>query len=138
MLFRSLCHCLFFILTFPKRCGNLFHGSAKRYRQSLTVLLCYIHMYRALADAKCLCGLPDSGIRINNIISNADGTLFDIILQRNTPHEYFLPLYELSLRGMTVIETKAKNHFALTAHMLCTNIAIPNPLLFLHQKKRQL
>lgn len=58
-------------------------------------------MYSTFADSESLGGLPDRGIAVNDIIGDADGTLLNIIFQRNTPQEYFLPLYEEFPRGMT-------------------------------------
>lgn len=58
-------------------------------------------MYRALADPKSLGRLPDRGVAVDDIVRDADGTLFDIILQRNTPVGYFLLLYEGLGEGMT-------------------------------------
>ena len=58
-------------------------------------------MYRALADPESLGCLPYSGIAVDDIVGDADGTLFNIILQRNTPVGYFLLLYEGFSEGMT-------------------------------------
>lgn len=62
---------------------------------------CHVLMYRALADTKGLRRLSHRGIIVDDIVGNADGTLFDIILQRNTPVGYFLLLYEGLGEGMT-------------------------------------
>ena len=58
-------------------------------------------MYRALADPESLGCLPYSGIAVDDIVGDADGTLFNIILQRNTPVGYFLLLYKGFCRSMT-------------------------------------
>ena len=42
----------------------------------------YVLMYSALADAKFPGCLSDCGVVVNDIIGDADRTLFDIILQR--------------------------------------------------------
>lgn len=67
----------------------------------LTVSFCYNHMYRRLTNPKRLGSLPHSGIVLDDIVSDADGTLFDVILQIDTPQEYFFTMYEVFLRGMT-------------------------------------
>ena len=64
----------------------------------------HVLMYRALADTKGLRRLSHRGIIVDDIVGNADGTLFDIILQRNTPVGYFLLLYEGFGEGMTEID----------------------------------
>ena len=58
-------------------------------------------MYRALTYPESLGGLSDCCVAVDDIVSDADGTLFDIILQRNTPVGYFLLLYEGFGEGMT-------------------------------------
>lgn len=70
-------------------------------RIHLNKSLGYILMYSALTYPKSLGCLSDRGIAFDDIIGDADGTLFNIIFQRNTPQEYFLPLYEVFLEGMT-------------------------------------
>ena len=52
----------------------------------------HVLMYRALADPIGLCRLPYCGIVVNDIIGDADGALFDIILQRNTPLRYLFSI----------------------------------------------
>ena len=52
--------------------------------------VCDILMYSAFRHPKCLGCLPHSGIGFNDIIRNADSTLFNVILQKNTPQESFL------------------------------------------------
>ena len=61
-------------------------------------------MYRALAHPESLGCLSDRGVAVDDIVGDADGTLFDIILQRNTPVGYFLLLYEGFREGMTGLE----------------------------------
>lgn len=55
-----------------------------------TVPFCYYHMYRTLRYSECLSRLPHRGIAVDDIVSDADGTLLNIILQKNTPQESFL------------------------------------------------
>ena len=47
-------------------------------------------MYGGLANSELLGGLSDCGIVIDNIIGDADSTLFDIILQKKSPQSAFL------------------------------------------------
>ena len=80
-----------------------------------TVLFCYNHMYRALAHPESLICLTVALLSMIalwlqgshncscNIVCDADGTLFDIILQRNVPAGNFLLLYEGFREGMTEI-----------------------------------
>ena len=49
-------------------------------------------MYRTLAYPIGLRRLPYCGIVVNDIIGDADGALFDIILQRNTPLRYLFSI----------------------------------------------
>ena len=58
-------------------------------------------MYSTLTNSKRLRRLSHSGIIVDDIVGNADGAFFDIILQRNTPVGYFLLLYEGLGEGMT-------------------------------------
>ena len=60
-------------------------------------------MYRALTYPESLGGLSDCCVAVDDIVSDADGTLFDIILQRNVPAGNFLLLYEGFREGMTEI-----------------------------------
>lgn len=57
-------------------------------------------MYRTLTHPKSLGGLPDGGIMLNDIIGYINRTLFDVILQKNTPSEYFFTVYEGFPGGM--------------------------------------
>lgn len=50
----------------------------------------HILMYRTLRYSECLSRLPHCGIAVDDIVSDADGTLLNIILQKNTPQESFL------------------------------------------------
>lgn len=61
----------------------------------------YVLMYRTFTHPVRFRRLPHRGIVVDDIIGDTDGTFFDIILQRNTPQEYFLPLYEGLGEGMT-------------------------------------
>ena len=49
----------------------------------------HVLMYRALADTEGLRCLSHRGIIVDDIVSDADGTLFNIILQRNTSWDIF-------------------------------------------------
>lgn len=49
----------------------------------------YVLMYRTLAYPKRLRRLPHRGVIVDNIVGDADGTLFNIILQRNTSWDIF-------------------------------------------------
>lgn len=74
-----------------------------------TVLRCYLFVYRALAHSECLCGLAHCGVAINNVTGNADGTLFDIVLQKKTPKNCFYIVCKSSwgydcLRWLSVYE----------------------------------
>ena len=65
-------------------------------RIDLHETVCDILMYSALRHPERLGGLPHSGIGLNDIIRNADSTLFNVILQKNTPQESFLQCMKVS------------------------------------------
>ena len=50
-----------------------------------TVLFCHIRMYRTFADAKSLGCLPDCGVMFNNVASDVDRPLLNILFQKKTP-----------------------------------------------------
>lgn len=75
---------------FHRQCGIDLHET-----------LCHVLMYRAFAHPESLGCLSDGRVAVDDIVCDADGTLFDIILQRNTPVGYFLLLYEGFRRSMT-------------------------------------
>jgi len=50
---------------------------------------CYNRMYRTLTHSKCLCGLANRCIIVNNIACNSYCTLLNIIFQRKTPKNRF-------------------------------------------------
>lgn len=52
-------------------------------------------MYGGFTNPKLLGGLSDCGIVINNIVGDADGSLFDIILQKKSPQNTFFTVYEV-------------------------------------------
>lgn len=50
-------------------------------------------MYRTLADAELLCRLPHGRIILYNIFSNLDGSLLNIIFQKNPPANIVFTMY---------------------------------------------
>ncbi len=64
------------------------------------MIIVYYHMYNDFTHPKLLCGLPDGGIVINDIIGDADGSLFNVILQKKSPQSAFCSLCS-TLRGIT-------------------------------------
>ena len=46
---------------------------------------CTILMYRTFADAKSLGCLPDGGVMFNNVASDVDRPLLNILFQKKTP-----------------------------------------------------
>lgn len=67
-------------------------GLCCKRRIHLLKAFCNVLMYRAFTDTESLCCLSHRGIIVDDIVSNADGALFDIILQRNTPLRYLFSI----------------------------------------------
>ena len=63
---------------------------------SLNILYCYIRMYRALADAESLRGLPHRGVVVDDIVGYSYSSFFNIVFQRKTPQDTFLQCMKVS------------------------------------------
>ena len=60
-------------------------GLSGKSRIDMQETFCHIFMYRTFADSKFFRSLAHSRIIVNDIIGNADGALFNIILQGLPP-----------------------------------------------------
>ena len=51
-------------------------------------------VHGGFGNSKLLCRLPHRGIVVYDVIGNGNGPLFNIILQRKNPSEFFFTMYE--------------------------------------------
>lgn len=86
---------------------------------SPTVLYCYNHMYRTFTDSKLLCCLAHRCIMFYNIICNLDGSLLDIIFQKNPPANTIFTMYAGEILHMLPIFSSSTNFFHFFSFSTC-------------------
>lgn len=82
-----------------------------------TVLYCYFHMYRTLADPEFLCCLTHRSPRFNYIIRNFHCPLFNIILQKNPSACIFLQCMQRDFRVCLIKLSPETSHSVLPASL---------------------
>ena len=82
-----------------------------------TVLYCYFHMYRTLADPKFLCCLTHRSLRFNYIIRNFHCPLFNIILQKNPSACIFLQCMQRDFGVCLIKLSPETSHSVLPASL---------------------